>query len=235
MTGVQTCALPILELQQIVNESIVIDENAAKEPDGVYVDLSKLDFDKLKAAFAKTQKKNTLVYDLQRAVEMKLEQMLKENPLRIAFYERYQEIIKEYNQGKSLEDTINAFNTLNDFIQDLTFEEARAFREELDQESLAIFDLLKSGKELSTKELKEVKKVSVDVLLKLKEEKLRVDRWRESRQLTAQVKTIIYDTLQWLPQESYTDEEVGTKTINVYQHIYSNYPGGMNSVYGRTA
>lgn len=225
----------IIELQQIVNESIVIDENAAKEPEDVYVDLSKLDFDKLKAAFAKTQKKNTLVYDLQKAVEMKLEQMLKENPLRIAFYERYQEIIKEYNQGKSLEDTVNAFNNLNDFIQDLTFEEARAFREELDQESLAIFDLLKSGKELSAKELKEVKKVSVDVLLKLKEEKLRVDRWRESRQLTAQVKTIIYDTLQWLPQESYSDEEVGTKTINVYQHIYSNYPGGMNTVYTRSA
>ena len=225
----------IMDLQQIVNESIIIDENAIKEPDGVYVDLSKLDFDKLKAAFAKTQKKNTVVYDLQRAVEMQLEQMLKENPLRIAFYERYQEIIKEYNQGKSLEDTINAFNNLNNFIKDLTFEEARAFREELDQESLAIFDLLKSGKELSTKELKEVKKVSVDLLLKLKEEKLRVERWRESRQLTAQVKTIIYDTLQWLPQESYSDEEVGTKTINVYQHIYSNYPGGLNSVYGRTA
>ena len=155
--------------------------------------------------------------------------------LRLAFYERYQEIINEYNQGKSLEDTINAFNNLNDFIKDLTFEEARAFREELDQESLAIFDLLKSGKELSTKELKEVKKVAVDVLLKLKEEKLRVERWRESRQLTAQVKTIIYDTLQWLPQDSYSDEEVGVKTINVYQHIYSNYPGGMNSVYERTA
>lgn len=225
----------IMELQQVVNESIFIDEDTTKEPDEVYVDLSKLDFDKLKAAFAKTQKKNTVVYDLQRAVEMKLEQMLKENPLRITFYERYQEIIKEYNQGKSLEDTINAFNNLNNFIKDLTFEEARAFREELDQESLAIFDLLKSGKELSAKELKAVKKVSVDVLLKLKEEKLRVERWRESRQLTAQVKTIIYDTLQWLPQESYSDEEVGTKTINVYQHIYSNYPGGMNSIYGRTA
>ncbi len=222
----------IMELQQIVNESITIDESSANESkEDIYVDLSTLDFDKLKAAFSKTQKKNTVVYDLQRAVEMKLEQMLKENPLRLAFYERYQEIIKEYNQGKSLEDTVNAFENLNNFIKDLTFEESRAFREELDQESLAIFDLLKSDKELSSNELKAVKKVAVDVLLKLKGEKLRVERWRESRQLTSQVKTIIFDTLQWLPQESYTDEEVGTKTINVYQHIYSNYPGGRNSVY----
>jgi type I restriction enzyme R subunit len=222
----------IMELQQVVNDSIVIDNTSVNEPkEEVYVDLSTLDFDKLKAAFAKTQKKNTVVYDLQRAVDMKLEQMLKENPLRLEFYERYQEIIKEYNQGKSLEDTVTAFNNLNEFIKDLSFEEARAFREELDQESLAIFDLLKTGKELSTKELKAVKKVAVDLLLKLKAEKLRVERWRESRQLTAQVKTIIFDTLQWLPQESYSDQEVGEKTINIYQHIYSNYPGGGNSVY----
>ena len=225
----------IMELQQIVNESIFVDTDAANEPEGVYVDLSKLDFDKLKAAFSKTQKKNTVVYDLQRAVDLKLEQMLKENPLRLEFYERYQEIIKEYNQGKSLEDTVKAFGDLSIFIQDLNIEDARAFRENLNEESLAIFDLLRNGKELSVKELKEVKKVSVDLITKLKLEKLKIERWRESRQLTAQVKTIIFDTLQWLPQDSYTDEEVGEKTINIFQHVYSNYPGGINNVYNRIA
>lgn len=29
----------------------------------------------------------------------------------------------------------------------------------------------------------------------------------------------------------YSDEEVGIKTANVYQHIYSSYYGGGNSVY----
>ncbi|AWI25796.1 type I restriction endonuclease subunit R [Flavobacterium pallidum] len=224
----------IMELQQIVNESVFIEPDLTSEPDGIYIDLSKLDFDKLKAAFAKTQRKNKLLYDLQEAVEMKLEQMLKENPLRLEFYDRYQEIIKEYNKGKSLEDTMSAFGNLTKFIQDLTFEEARAFREELDQESLAIFDLLMSGKELSVKEIKEVKKVSMDLIIKLKAEKLRIERWRESRQLMAQVKTIIFDSLQWLPQNSYSDTDVGEKTINVYQHIYSSYPGGMNSVYSKS-
>lgn len=223
----------ITELQQIVNESILVEPNKANEPDGVYVDLSKLDFDKLKAAFAKTQKKNTVVFDLQRAVEQKLEQMMKENPLRIKFYERYQEIIEEYNQGKSLEDTIRAFENLSNFIKDLNIEDARAIREELDQESLAIFDLLRSGKELTPPEIKEVKKVSVDILAKLKEEKLQIERWRESRQITAQVKTTIFDTLQWLPQTSYSDQDVSEKAIHVYQHIYTNYPGGQQSVYAR--
>jgi type I restriction enzyme R subunit len=157
--------------------------------------------------------------------------MLVENPLRLAFYERYQEIIKEYNQGKSLEDTVKAFDDLSNFIKDMNVEDARAFREKLDQETLAIFDLLREGKQLSTEEIKEVKKIATDTLVKLKEEKLRIERWRESRQITAQIKTMIFDTLQWLPQNTYTDQEVSEKTITVYQHIYTNYPGGNNSIY----
>jgi type I restriction enzyme R subunit len=215
----------IRDLQAIVNESILIDTKSAGDPEGVYVDLSKLDFDKLKLAFAKTERKNTVVFDLQRAVEKKLEQMMRDNPLRLEFYERYQEIIEEYNQGKSLEDTINAFNNLRSFIQDLNEEDARAIKENLDQESLAIFDLLRNGKELNTEEVKEVKKVSVDVLKKLKKEKLNVERWRESRQIAAQVKTIIFDTLQWLPQNTYTDNDVSEKTLQVYQHIFTTYSG----------
>ena len=162
--------------------------------------------------------------------------MLKENPLRLKFYERYKEIIEEYNKGKSLEDTVKAFDNLNDFIKDLTVEEQRAVRENLeDQETLAIFDLLKEGKKLAGTELKSVKKVARETLDKLKAEKLKIARWRESRQITAQVKGIIYDHLLWLPQESYTDEEVSLKSITVYQHIYSNYFGNGQSVYQRSA
>ena len=130
-----------------------------------------------------------------------------------------------------MEDTVKAFNNLNDYLRDLNVEDARAMRENLTEETLAIFDLLRNGKILSDKEIKQVKKVAVDTLTKLKDEKLKVDRWRESRQVTAQVKTIIFDTLQWLPQESYTDFEVSEKTVHVYQHIYTNYPGGQKSVY----
>ena len=158
--------------------------------------------------------------------------MLKENPLRLEFYERYKEIIAEYNAGKTLENTIKAFDDLNEFIQELTVEEQRAVRENLEnQESLAIFDLLREGKKLDGKELKQVKKVAKETLDKLKTEKLKIERWRESRQITAQVKGLIYDNLLWLPQDIYTDEDVNTKTITVYQHIYSSYYGGGKSIY----
>ena len=222
----------MMELQSLVSDSVVVQENEVADKEGVYVDLSTLDFDKLKAAFAKTPRKNTLTYNLQQAIEKKLQQMLKENPLRLEFYERYKEIIADYNAGKTLENTVKAFENLNDFIKDLTVEEQRAVRENLeDQEALAIFDLLREGKELEGKELKQVKKVARETLDKLKAEKLKIERWRESRQITAQVKGMIYDNLLWLPEDAYTDEDVSLKTVSVYQHIYSNYYGGGKSVY----
>jgi type I restriction enzyme R subunit len=215
----------MLRLQSVVNDNITIQKNMVSEPDGVYIDLGSLDFDKLKAAFAKAEKKNTIVFDLQRAVDNKLKQMLKNNPLRMEFYNRYKEIIEEYNNGKNLEDTVRSFNNLFSFIENLTIEDARAMRENLNEDGLAIFDLLRSGKTLSTEEIKEVKKIAVDTLEKLKTEKLIIDRWRESRQITAQIKTMIFDSFQWLPQPVYTDSDVADKTMSVYQHIYSNYSG----------
>jgi len=226
----------MMELQSIVSESVLVKENETADKEGVYVDLSTLDFEKLKAAFAKEPRKNTLTYNLQQAINQKLQQMLKENPLRLEFYDRYKEIIEEYNSGKTLENTVRAFDNLSDFIKDLSFEEQRAVRENLDdQEALAIFDLLREGKELEGKDLKQVKKVARETLDKLKAEKLKIDRWRESRQITAQVKGMIYDNLLWLPEEAYSDEDVSLKTVSVYQHIYSNYYGGGKSVYQQSA
>ena len=95
--------------------------------------------------------------------------------------------------------------------------------------------MLREGKELEGKDLKQVKKVARETLDKLKAEKLKIERWRESRQITAQVKGMIYDNLLWLPEEVYTDEDVSLKTVNVYQHIFSNYYGGGRSVYLKSA
>jgi type I restriction enzyme R subunit len=222
------------KLQSLVSDSISVKQSDNAE--GVYIDLSNLDFDKLKSAFAKSDQKNTMTYTLQQVIENKLEQMLKENPLRVEFYERYKEIIDAYNAGKSLENTVKAFDDLNDFVKDLSVEEQRAVRENLgDQEVLAIFDLLTKGKELNSEDVKKVKKVAKDTLDKLKAEKLSIERWRESREVIAQVKIVIHDNLLWLPQESYSDEDVDTKATDVYQHIFASYRGGNDSVYRMSA
>ena len=214
----------IMELQSIVSENILIAEDAVSEKkEDVYIDISNLDFEKLKKAFAKTKRKNTMVFNLQQAVEKQLEKMLRENPLRLEFYDRYKKIIQEYNEGKSLENTSIAFDKLKEFIKDLSFEQKRAVRENITDETLSIFDLLREGKELDQKEYKEVKKIAVKTLEQLKKEKLKIDHWYESRQVQAQIKSLIYTNLLHLPQEHYTDEEVGIKSANVYQHIFSRY------------
>ena len=191
-----------------------------------------MDFDKLKQAFAKSEQKNAVVFDLQEAIEQQLERMVRENPIRLDFYEKYKEIIAEYNAGKDIQAVQKAFDDLNDFMQnDMRPEQERALREGLDEETLAIYDLLKKPT-LTPAEEKEVKKVAKETLEKLKAEKLKVDRWRESTQVSSQIRTIITSSLEYLPQAPYPDEELADLNLVVYQHVYANYQGAGYSTYG---
>lgn len=209
----------IMRLQSIVNESIHI--IGVAEPINAEVDLSNLNVDVLRKAFEKAPRKNELVYDLNKAVEQKLEQMLKENPLRIEFYERYKEIVEAYNNGKDAEALKRSFDQLTEFIKALSKEEERAYLENLDEPTLSIFDLLIQNKELNKEEKEQVKKVAKSTLEKLQKEKLNIPGWKESRELKASIKTTIYDQLLWLPEEKYTDEDVSLRSLQVYQHVYS--------------
>jgi type I restriction enzyme R subunit len=217
-------------LQKEVNMSVSLVKNEVRETD--YVDLSTLDFDKLRAAFAKSNHKNALVFDLQNAIEKKLEKMVQENPIRLEFYDKYKAIIEEYNAGKDIQAVQKAFDDLNDFMaDDLSPEMERAVREGLDEETLAIYDLLRKP-ELTAKEEIEVKKVAKQTLKTLKAEKLRVERWRESEQVSSQVKVMISDALEYLPAASYPNEDLADMSLIVYQHVYSHYQGGGLSSYG---
>jgi len=218
------------KLQQEVSMSVSTITTEINDDD--YVDLSKLDFDKLRAAFAKSKNKNEVVFDLQKAIEKKLQQMIQANPLRLEFYEKYKEIIAEYNAGKDIQAVQEAFDNLNDFMENsINPELERALNEGLDEETLAIYDLLKKP-ELTKKEEDKVKKVARKTLEALKAEKLKLERWRESTQVTSQVKTIINDGLQYLPENPYPTEELDDKSIVIYQHIYTNYQGNGLSTYG---
>jgi type I restriction enzyme R subunit len=218
------------KLQQEVSMSVSTRSNEIREDD--YVDLGNLDFDRLKKDFAKSNQKNAVVFDLQEAIEKQLERMVRENPIRLEFYEKYKTIIAEYNAGKDIQAVQKAFDDLSEFMKNqLNPEQERAMREGLDEESLAIFDLLKKAS-LTPDEEKVVKKVAKKTLAMLKAEKLKVDRWRESTQVSSQVRTMITDSLEWLPQEAYPDDELVDMSLLVYQHVYSNYQGAGMSTYG---
>lgn len=215
------------KLQDLVGKSIGINSDPNKND--IFIDLSSLNVEKLKALFNKHHM-NKLVYDLQKAIDEKINHMMQKNPHRVDFYKKYIKIIEEYNAGKDEDAIKKAFEELIKFVNEMNYEEERSLRENLDEETLAIYDLLRKDS-LTKKDEDKVKKVAKETLEKLKGEKLKVEKWRHSAQVSAQIKTIIRDCLLYLPQESYPDEEINVKTLNVYQHIYSNYYGGGVSVY----
>lgn len=105
-------------------------------------------------------------------------------------------------------------------------EESRAMREGLDEESLAVFDLLKKP-DLTPGDIKRIKAVAVDLLETLKAEKLRIDRWRDKESTRDAVRLTIRDYL-WSDQtglpETYLDEDVQDKTEAVFVHVFRAYP-----------
>lgn len=113
------------------------------------------------------------------------------------------------------------------FVEDLDEEAARAVREGLDEEALAIFDLLQKP-DLSAVDRQRIKDVSVELLKTLKAEKLRVDQWKEKESMRDAVRSAIYDFLYddrtGLPIDSYTPEDVEERTDEVYRHVFRVYP-----------
>jgi len=116
-----------------------------------------------------------------------------------------------------------SFEAFLKFAQELDEEGRRAVREGLDEESLAIFDLLKKP-ELTPGDIKKIKAVAVDLLATLKVEKLRVDHWRD-KEATRDVVSVAnhdfrYSEKTGLPLDSYNEDEVRDRAEEVYRHIY---------------
>ncbi len=159
--------------------------------------------------------------------------MVERNPLRVDFYQRYQEIIAEYNNGKDAVTIEETFRRLIEFINSLTDEEVDTKREGLTEEQKAIFDILRQGKKLSEVEKKEVKAIVVLLLEELKEEKLKVELWADKATTAAAVFNLVNNILyEKLPHPAYQNDDVDLKTNLVYQHLKLQYMGGGQNVYG---
>ncbi len=105
------------------------------------VNLSKIDFDALRTKFA-TGYKHTEVEKLRSAKEDKLENMVKRNKGRTNYREKFQWLIDEYNSGSMNVDIL--FDRLIKFVtEELNVEEQCHIAEQLSEEGLAIFDLLR--------------------------------------------------------------------------------------------
>ena len=92
-------------------------------------DISGIDFDLLRREFAKSQEKNLVLKDIQELLQERIARMLAENPSRIHFYEKYQEIIRDYNQEQNRATIEKTFTELMALSHELTEEEKRYIRE----------------------------------------------------------------------------------------------------------
>jgi type I restriction enzyme R subunit len=216
----------IKQLHEVIDESITVTADKTKEPNKPY-DISKIDFNRLRAEFENTKAKNTTVQSLKSVIEKKLERLIRRNPLRTDFQRHYEEIIAEYNKEKDRQIIEATFEALLKFVEELDEEENRAIREELNEETLAIYDLLKKP-DLDAKDIKRIKKVAKELLETLKGKLKDLYHWQDREPSRDTVKVMIRDFL-WnettgLPVEFYTVNEVEKKTEEVFYHVYRAYP-----------
>ena len=217
----------IRKLHEVVDAAIDVQVDRTGDEDPIPYDISAIDFDRLKREFQRTREKRTTVQALKHTVEQRLQQLLARNPLRTDFQQHYEAIVAEYNREKDRVTIERTFEALLKFVQELEQEESRALREGLDEESLAIFDLLKKP-DLGRTDIERIKRVAKELLRALKAEKLRVDQWRDKEATQSAVKVAIRDFLYadetGLPDGAYSDEDVMTRSEAVFAHVYRAYP-----------
>ena len=226
----------LLEMRSVIDGAIDVTTEARADDTPLY-NISKINFERLKQEFANSDRKNTTVQTLKNAIENRLRTMLEQNLQRTNFQEHYERIVADYNFEKDRVAIEQTFEALLEFIQELDQESQRAVSEGLDEESLAVFDLL-TKKNLSPQEIEKIKQIATQLLKTLKQEKLKIDRWPDKESSRAEVKTTIHNFLYsddtGLPVDLYTEEEVEEKTEEVFRHIRRVYPS-LPSPYYRSA
>ena len=184
---------------------------------GGRVDLSSIDFEKLATLFG--QRPKTAAEKLRGQAEAKAHEMAARNPTRIQLVEKLEKLVDTYNLGTL--DVEVFFEALKRLIAEMEEEERRAAREGLNEEELAIFDLLtKPEPKLTKAQEAEVKKVARELLIKL-QDRLNVLDWRARQQTRAAVQTTIRFTLNELPEEPYPEKVWDAKVEAVWAYVFS--------------
>lgn len=216
----------IKQLHQVVDEAVVVTPDRFKVSNKPY-DISKIDFNRLRAEFDNAKTKNTAVQNLKSVIEKKLQRLIQKNPLRTNFQEHYEKIIAGYNKEKDRQNIEATFEALLKFVQELDEEESRAVRAGLDEETLSIYDLL-SKPDLTAKEIQKIKKVAKELLEKLKDKLKNLYKWQDKEPTRDEVKALIrnylWDEKTGLPVDFYTQDDVELKSEEVFYHVYRAYP-----------
>lgn len=231
-TGTPDITRVMADVERLLQESVdavpfVIDPSVVTR-----VDLTEIDFDALAALFT-SGKKATAASRMQASLEQRLARMVRENPSRLHYGEKLQELIDRYNQGsKNIEEF---FEELKKLAASLTEEEQRAVREGMTEEELAVFDLLTKPDPVLTKAQEaQVRSVVRELLGTLKRELLVLD-WKQRQTTRAGVQVAIEVALDRGLPDAYDRALFARKTAAVFEHVFSAYQGDGKSIYEAAA
>jgi type I restriction enzyme R subunit len=215
------------ELHRIVNEAIRAAAPGDDHAEGLTLDLSQIDFGKLRDEFAnKVRRKHTALQDIREVVEKKLSQMLARNPMRMDFYKKYQEIVADYNREKDRVTVEETFAKLVALAKGLDGEQRRAVEEGLGDDELALFDLL-FKEPISRADRERLKQASKKLLASLREVLRPMPDWTQNTSTQAEVKIHILDHLwQTLPRPPYTEHETEQIAARVYDYVFQRSTSG---------
>ncbi|MBR1635694.1 MAG: type I restriction endonuclease subunit R [Lachnospiraceae bacterium] len=213
----------MVEINHIINENVEIEH---QEGEGLVesrrFDISQIDFDLLAAEFSKVKRKNLMIKDLNDLVQERLSKMMAVNPSRVDYYVRYMGIIETYNAEQDRTTIEKTFMELMDLAKSMSEEEQRYAREGFSSdEELSIYDLLFS-ENLSKSDIDKIKKMSKDLLQKIKERIAGMDHWTDKQETRAAVDVLIRNVLyEEIPDSMFDRLEAYRKAI--YEHIYTHY------------
>jgi type I restriction enzyme R subunit len=215
------------ELHRIVNEAIRAQAHGEDHAEGLKVDLSQIDFERLRDEFAtKVRRKHAALQDIRQVVEKKLVQMLGRNPMRMDYYKKYQEIIADYNREKDRVTVEETFARLVDLAKSLDAEERRAAEEGLSEDELALFDLL-FKKNISKTDRERLKQASKALLESLRELLRPMHDWTQNIATQAEVRVFILDNLwEALPRPPFSEEETEAVANRVYEYVWQRSESG---------
>ena len=198
-------------------------DDTVAESDSRIFNIGAIDFDLLRREFAKVKKKNLVMKDLEEMIQLKLDRLLFNNPDRIDYYERYQQIITDYNNEQDRATIEKTFMDLMDLANSLDQEEQRYVREGFESdEELSLYDLL-FREDLSKSDIDKIKQVAADLLKKIKSKIAELDHWTDKQETKAAVDNLIRDTLWDELPECYDEISISEYRQRIYEYVYTRY------------
>ena len=214
----------MVQINQIISDYVQIEQPTEGLTESRRFDISQIDFDLLRAEFARAKQRNLVLKDLEDLIQERLEKMVASNPGRIDYYERYQKIIEEYNSEQDRATIEKTFMELMDLANSMDQEEQRYVREGFESdEELSIYDMLFS-ESLSKQDIKKIKKVASNLLKKVKAKIAELDHWTDKQETKATIDTLIRDTLWAELPDCYDEISISEYRQKIYEYVYTRYP-----------